>query len=236
MFPLAVEKEGIKINVEKCHLCLKEISMLGHIVLAVSRRLDTKTLQARKECPVPGNLKSLRRLIAFCPYIGKWVPKHSIGIQLLLEAQKQRSFPLSSTVNSHISDIKSQIADDCLNLRHTNAVHQRLAHHITDCLFKCDTVYPRNLRRSKFYPLVEALIITDVISENVFQVQYRSGWESAVSAQHLASSAECFSDKALLNSKNETIWVQMLVNVDVSTGEAPEALETAYNPMAQNRV
>ena len=42
--------------------------------------------------------------------------------------------------------------------------------------------------------------------------------------------------KCISNSQNETITVQMLENVDVSTGEVPEAPKKAYNPIAKHEL
>ena len=64
-------------------------------------------------------------------------------------------------------------------------------------LFKGNKAYLSKFIRSKSDPFVEAVKLTDGISENVVQVLCPSGWESTVSARDLTSSSECYSDTAL---------------------------------------
>ena len=109
-----------------------------------------------------------------------------------------------------------------------------------DWLLKGNTAYPRNFVWRKSDPLVEAVKITDVTSENVVQDWHLSGRESIVSARDLSRSPECYSDTALneqqavvsketkntSNSQNKTITVQLLMssqckNVNVFMAKRP---------------
>ena len=62
-------------------------------------------------------------------------------------------------------------------------------------------MYLRRFIRSKSDPLVETAKLTNVISENVVQVNYPSRRESTVSARNLDTSSECYSDSTLVEQQ-----------------------------------
>ena len=67
----AVKADRLTLNYKKCAFGLRTVAMLGHIILAESKRPDPNRFQTLENFPTPEEQKALKRLIGFFAYDSK---------------------------------------------------------------------------------------------------------------------------------------------------------------------
>jgi hypothetical protein len=68
-----VREHGFKLKPSKCHILLKRISYLGHVVSADGVEADPKKCEAIRNWPLPNTLQELRSAIGFFGYYRRFV-------------------------------------------------------------------------------------------------------------------------------------------------------------------
>ena len=69
-----LRKAFLKLKPPKCKIAQLEVEYLGHIVSQEGIRTDPKKLQAVKEFPLPGNVKTLRSFLGLASYYRRFIP------------------------------------------------------------------------------------------------------------------------------------------------------------------
>ena len=69
---------NLKLNPEKCDLCLSEVNYLGITVSEKGISINPKKLTVVQNYPVPKNTKQVRQFLGFVNFYRKFIPKYSI--------------------------------------------------------------------------------------------------------------------------------------------------------------
>ena len=72
-----VEKAGLRINPEKCHILKKEVKFLGHVINGSGIQTDPSKLEAIKSFQRPNCPKSLRSFLGICNYYRRFIKNYA---------------------------------------------------------------------------------------------------------------------------------------------------------------
>lgn len=84
---------NLKFNKNKCKICVKEVTYLGHVFDANGMRPDYNKIKAIKEICSPNDRKSLERFLGAVNYLSKFIPNYSeIAIPLTNLLKKENEW------------------------------------------------------------------------------------------------------------------------------------------------
>ena len=67
--------KGIKLNIDKIQLQLKEVSYMGHRITAEGLKIDPEKTRAIRDMPAPTDKQGVQRLLGMVNYVQKFAPK-----------------------------------------------------------------------------------------------------------------------------------------------------------------
>ena len=80
-----IEKAGLRVNPEKCHILKKEVKYLGHIINQEGIQTDPSKITAIKEFEKPKCVKNLRSFLGICNYYRRFIKGYADKSRLLEE-------------------------------------------------------------------------------------------------------------------------------------------------------
>ena len=73
----AIRDAGLKLNLEKCHFCLRQLKFLGHVVGQDGILPDESKLTSIKDFPTPQNIRQVCGFMGLCSYYRKFIQDFS---------------------------------------------------------------------------------------------------------------------------------------------------------------
>ena len=106
-----IEKAGLKINPEKCHLLKKEIKFLGHIVNDKGIRTDPGKTEAIQKFEKPKCVKSLRSFLGICNYYRRFIREYAKKSRALEEmcGQKEKKLIWTDKCEKAFQEMKEAL-------------------------------------------------------------------------------------------------------------------------------
>ena len=101
-----MEKYNLTLNKSKCIFSTTCIDLLGYRITNGTLKPDAERMRPILEIPVPGDLKSLRRVVGMFSYYGQWIPKYSDKIKPLVSAKQ---FPLTDEAVKTFEDLRKTL-------------------------------------------------------------------------------------------------------------------------------
>ena len=98
-----VEKYNLTLNKSKCIFSSTCINLLRYQITSGTLKLYSERIKSILEIPVPGDLKSLRRVVGMFSYYAQWIPKYSDKIKPLVSAKQ---FPLTDEAVKAFKDLR----------------------------------------------------------------------------------------------------------------------------------
>ena len=68
-----IREAKLKLRLEKCHLCFKEIKFLGHIIGNNKVKVDQENIEKVKNFPRPTNVSKLRSFVGLATYYRRFI-------------------------------------------------------------------------------------------------------------------------------------------------------------------
>ncbi len=96
----------ITYNDSKSVFSTRRLAILGYIIENGQIRPDPDRLRTLMELPVPGDSKSLRRVLGFFSHYSQWIQHYSEKIRPLTQAS---TFPVSEEAKSAFTSLKNDI-------------------------------------------------------------------------------------------------------------------------------
>lgn len=72
-----LNQANLKLRLDKCHWCLKELEVLGHLVSGSGRRADHKKIEAMLDFPIPTSTEQLQSFLGLASYLRDYVPEYA---------------------------------------------------------------------------------------------------------------------------------------------------------------
>ncbi|MEL7308806.1 MAG: RNase H-like domain-containing protein, partial [Pseudomonadota bacterium] len=111
------------LNMEKCDFTATSIKLLGHIIENGSKRPDPERMEALRQYPIPQTMAELNRLLGLLAYYSKWICDFSNKVRPLLNAQKEKKFPLNNECTTAISILMNALENAVLAIPDPKAGH-----------------------------------------------------------------------------------------------------------------
>lgn len=90
---IRLRKAGLQLQPDKCHLFLKEINYLGHIISANGVRPDPKKTDAVEKFPAPNSVKKVREFLGLTGYYRRFIDNYAkVSKPLTFLLQKDIAF------------------------------------------------------------------------------------------------------------------------------------------------
>ena len=69
-----VTSYNLKLNMQKCKVCQKEVHYVGHLLTADGLKPDSSRIEALRNMPIPWNKEDVRHFLGFVAYLTKFIP------------------------------------------------------------------------------------------------------------------------------------------------------------------
>ncbi len=83
-----LEEWGLKVSIDKCQVCQRQVKYVGHIVSAAGIAPDPEKVSAVTRWEEPTDLKSLRSFLGFCGFYRRFIKGYSSVVRPLTELTK----------------------------------------------------------------------------------------------------------------------------------------------------
>lgn len=106
----AAREKGIKLKPSKCHLRVREVTFVGHVISKAGLKADSSKVDAILQMPEPSNRKELERFMGMINYLGKFIPNLSAVTSPLRDLlKKENDWQWSHEHCSAVKDLKRLI-------------------------------------------------------------------------------------------------------------------------------
>ncbi len=105
-----METAGIKFNLSKCQIGLREVKFLGHVVNVEGYRPDPVNVEAIEKMKPPSNIKEVRQFLGMAGFYRKHIEKFSnIAFPLSDLTQKGKAFRWTADCQHAFETLKMKL-------------------------------------------------------------------------------------------------------------------------------
>lgn len=105
-----LEAWGMKLNVSKCSLGMKEIKFLGHYISYEGIKPDPKNIEAIRNMPRPGSVRQVRRFTGMCNFYRKHIDNFALlATPLTSLTKKDAKFKWTSECEQAFDTLKGKL-------------------------------------------------------------------------------------------------------------------------------
>jgi len=100
----------LKLRLEKCYLCFKEIKFLGYIIGSEGMKVDQEKIEKVKNFPIPKNVSELRSFIGLASYYRRFIKDFSKIAKPLTDLfQKERDYEWNTKQEESFEKLKEKL-------------------------------------------------------------------------------------------------------------------------------
>ena len=100
----------LKLRLEKCYLCFKEIKFLGYVIGSNGMKVDQEKIEKVKNFPTPTNVSELRSFIGLASYYRRFIKDFSKIAKPLMELfQKEKEYKWERRQKESFEELKKKL-------------------------------------------------------------------------------------------------------------------------------